>query len=1026
MSQFPSFRSQFVAKRTYNRPLDEDGKTFETFTQTIDRVINHQKWLWETAKGKLIGEDIDELTEEELSELEELRQLMLNYEAMVAGRTLWLGGTDISKKFHATQFNCSFSEIKTVHDLVDAYHNLLLGCGVGLEPITGILNGFTKPVEIEVIRSTRNNRGDDNNKERHYKRGDKRVWQLIIGDSGIAWAKAIGKLVAMKKPVDIIILDFSEVRPGGKPLKGFGWISSGDEQISKAFYEIALILNRRAGQLLSKIDILDIMNWLGTSLSSRRSAEIAIMPADDPEAEEFAGAKKDYWKTGNPQRSQSNNSLVFYHKPTKRELRGLFSQMLDAGGSEPGFINGAAARKRAPYFRGVNPSLRKGTKVLTANGIYPIEELQDKDCVVPNLHAVNSPAKCFLSGNDKPLYKIELQGGYVYYATAEHKWPVYKKYDSSHNQISGKVFKKETIELKSGDYIPYTRVNKLFDGVGGTRDEGFFIGWLLGDGWVTIRSDNKNEQIGLIIGNDDSSVLPELIRILQSFGCNATFRPSTKGDSVELNTVNKKLSDILNNCGWNGKTKLPSLVWTGTEEFRKGFIDGLISSDGTIEKKHGRIGFGSKNKSLVNDVQDLLGFYGIPMSCEYRMNNVTFPNGNSGEYEYYTCRSIGGAETAVHFSSVFDLTNVRKNNILKSIVVKRKYLPKLMVVNVELTELKEDVWDLTVYDETHCFRLPGVVTGNCGEILLGDKSYCNLITINLNKFNGREKELHRAFWIMGRANYRQTCVDFRDDILQTTWHELNQFLHLTGMSCAGIVTWEHHKSPKHIAELRKIARCAVDSMAEELNLPKSKAVTCGKPDGSIGKIMDTTEGIHKPLSKYILNNIIISKSSPLLQVAIDSGYRCFEHPFDNSSMVVSLPICFENVEFDTVEINGKIMEVNLESAIDQLNRYKMWMDNFADHNISITVSYSPDEVEDIVDWLHSNWDHFVGVSFLLRADPTKTAEDLGYPYLPQQPITKEEYYEYVSKLKEVNLDSVFVNSLEELTEDCSTGMCPLR
>jgi ribonucleoside-triphosphate reductase len=195
---------------------------------------------------------------------------------------------------------------------------------------------------------------------------------------------------------------------------------------------------------------------------------------------------------------------------------------------------------------------------------------------------------------------------------------------------------------------------------------------------------------------------------------------------------------------------------------------------------------------------------------------------------------------------------------------------------------------------------------------------------------------------------------------------------------------------------------------------------------TVGKMMDTTEGIHRPLSKYIINNIIVSKASPLCKTAIDAGYRHFEHPFDNTSEIISLPICFENVEFDTVEINGKILEVNLESAVSQLNRYKMWMDNYADHNVSITVSYSPDEVEDIVEWLHSNWDHFVGVSFLLRADPTKTAEDLGYIYLPQQPITKEDYYEYIATIKEVDLDNIAINSLEELENDCATGVCPIR
>lgn len=100
-----SIRSQLVAKRTYNRPLDEAGTVFETWEQTIDRVINHQRWLWERAKGHNTNEDLVKLTPEEEDELEELRGLLLNYDVAVSGRTFWLGGTPISKEYEATQFN---------------------------------------------------------------------------------------------------------------------------------------------------------------------------------------------------------------------------------------------------------------------------------------------------------------------------------------------------------------------------------------------------------------------------------------------------------------------------------------------------------------------------------------------------------------------------------------------------------------------------------------------------------------------------------------------------------------------------------------------------------------------------------------------------------------------------------------------------------------------------------------------------------------------------------------------------------
>ena len=65
----PSVRAHAVTRRSYSRPLDEAETIFETWEQIVDRVIDHQLWLWERAKE-------DFLVEEELEELEELRQLM--------------------------------------------------------------------------------------------------------------------------------------------------------------------------------------------------------------------------------------------------------------------------------------------------------------------------------------------------------------------------------------------------------------------------------------------------------------------------------------------------------------------------------------------------------------------------------------------------------------------------------------------------------------------------------------------------------------------------------------------------------------------------------------------------------------------------------------------------------------------------------------------------------------------------------------------------------------------------------------
>ncbi len=347
-------RADVVARRTYCRPLNEDETEFENWDDVTDRVRGHQKWLWETAQGA-------PLSAEQQAELAELAENIRARKTSLAGRTNWLGGTDIAKRRASSNFNCSFREVTTVHDVVDIFWLLLQGCGTGFKAKDGTLSGFTKKAKVSVIRSGRtvddyNNgfRGRDANQESIIKKKGKTKFILSIGDSAEAWAKSVGKLLALKEPVDEIVLDFREIRAGGVRLKGYGWISSGDETFSRALQAICKILNDRAGSLLSKMDIHDILNWLGTTLSSRRSAEISVMDFGDPEWEEFALCKKDHFDK-NPQRAQSNNSTLFYHKPSRLELRALFHIMEEGGGSEPAIINAVEAKRRAPWFSGVNP-----------------------------------------------------------------------------------------------------------------------------------------------------------------------------------------------------------------------------------------------------------------------------------------------------------------------------------------------------------------------------------------------------------------------------------------------------------------------------------------------------------------------------------------------------------------------------------------------------------------------------------------------------------------------------------------------
>lgn len=354
-----SARALAVYQRTYSRPLPTGGH--ETFEQTVDRVIRHQRWLWCRALGST-EESVSKVVEIRhpmYVELEALRALMLARKVLPTGRTMWLGGTEISKTRELSQFACASLAVRTVYDVVDVAWLLLNGCGVGAKPWSGVLNGFARPIRnVQVIRSERtigdSAGGEDHNTETWD--AASRTWTIRVGDSGEAWAKAIGKLVAGKYPADTLVLDFRPVRAEGSLLSRYGWLSSGDKVISEEMVRIAELLNRRAGQLLSKLDVCDLINHLGVVQTGRRGAEILVVDEGDDEIDGFIRFKEDcYTDPDRFHRQQSNNTIMFWERPRRSRLEDIFATMIELGGNEPGFANAAQARLRAPWFMAPNP-----------------------------------------------------------------------------------------------------------------------------------------------------------------------------------------------------------------------------------------------------------------------------------------------------------------------------------------------------------------------------------------------------------------------------------------------------------------------------------------------------------------------------------------------------------------------------------------------------------------------------------------------------------------------------------------------
>ncbi len=650
-----SARAEATTRRTYNRPTDAAGETFETWDDTIQRAqVDHHIKLWSDAGGEVESPEVK-------AELAETKQLGLSRAGLVSGRTLWLGGTKYGQDRACSNFNCSAMELTTVFDMVDAFWLLLNGSGVGALPRVGTLHGYRKPMPLSIIPSERDKdwKGNPENTEVLPSHDNGYTWWITIGDSAEAWAKAAGKmLVSPHGRCDRLVIDGSNCRGPGGRLKGYGWICNGFPPLAEALTAIHGILNRRAGDLLTEDDIGDVFNWAGSVLSSRRSAQILLMDEHNPGTHEFATRKHEYWRH-NPQRRQSNNSLLFWRKPSLDELSDLLK--LNLVGGEPGFINAAAALRKAPWFRTCNP---------------------------------------------------------------------------------------------------------------------------------------------------------------------------------------------------------------------------------------------------------------------------------------------------------------------------------------------------------------------CAEILLSTHSFCNLCSICLPMFGHDYAALERATYLMARANYRQTCVDLRDGVLQPRWHQTNESLRLCGVSFTGIVNADW-LSDYHIRRLRNAAVSGAYSMADELGLPRPKAVTTIKPEGTRSKIsgrpsLEPGEGMHRPM----------------VGALAAAGYATLPNPSDPHNVLVRFPVDYAGCKFSTIRgMDGLDKDVNLEPATSQLARYLRWNRLWADHNVSATISFDAAEIPALAKMISDNWDSgYIATAFLARHDASKTAADLGHPYLPQEVVSYGAYQEATAKTRPVDW-ARFHKGIHEISDpsgECPSGMCPVR
>lgn len=248
----------------------------------------------------------------------------------------------------------------------------------------------------------------------------------------------------------------------------------------------------------------------------------------------------------------------------------------------------------------------------------------------------------------------------------------------------------------------------------------------------------------------------------------------------------------------------------------------------------------------------------------------------------------------------------------------------------------------------------------CFEIALNDGQLCNLTEVNVAACNNVEEFLHAVeqATLIGTLQASYTSFEY----LQPKWRETCEREALLGVSLTGQAQkWTELESWLKHPRLRTCVQDTNRQIAELIGINPSARITTTKPSGTTSAWLGTTSGIHAAHSNYYIRRVRVDISDPIAKLVKDCA---FVEPdvFNPENLVVSIPIASPDA------ITRKE-----ESAIDLMERAKYihthWIsighiegDNT--HNVSLTVSYTPEEKEKIIEWLIENNKSWAGISFL--------------------------------------------------------------
>lgn len=938
--------SQLVFLRTYSRKKLDGTK--EHWYETCRRVI---EGTFSIQKDHVLSVNTPWDEEKAQRSAMEMYDLMFNFKWWPPGRGIENMGTDgvngwgYSDKLYSCAFQSTWNlEKHPIAPFTKVMSKSMRGVGCGFDTKG---SGYS----IKLQKPTG-------------------VFHYDIPDTTEGWVDSLGALLrAYILGTRLPHFTYDRIRPAGSPINS-GGLAPGPEPLSAMHSKVSEILDSRVGEGITSRTIVDLMNLIGKAVASggrRRSALIALGFKEDddfvhlkdwtrPENAERVAKDGWAWSSNNTISLRSTDNFDYDWYAERQVQNGepglFFSDMV----TNYGRIDDGFKRDADPKATGTNPCLPGFANVVTPDGIRKLDDVNPGDSIWSK-EGWTTVVDKWVTGI-KDVYEFETTGG-RFIGTPEHRV----------------VSRGSKLEVKDATSLDIVQGDTSIVGM---NEDAVVDGLVIGDGSVHGASNNK---VYLCIGENDGDYF------LDSVSSHIGEKLSISDYAYLVDTTIK--AEELPKT-WD--RVVPDRYYYSKPEDVAGFLRGIYSANGSVVADGRRVTLKTTSVRLLKQVQDMLQTLGI--RSYYTTNKATSTKHSNGTYESKESYDLNITVDRVLFLDkigfIQDYKNVKLNTDAAF-----GYTYQSREIRDETYVGLYKVYDISVDNDTHTFTTGCVDVSNCGEISLEDDEVCNLNTINL-----MQQESLSDFLRTIKFSYLYSKAV---TLLPTSWPETNAVVaqnRRIGCSVSGtaefVETYGWQELRKWLQAGYKEVRAWDNIYSRWFGVRESIKVTTSKPEGTVSQLTLSTPGVHYPVANTYIRRMQFNVNDPLLGPIKDAGYK-IEPAFgdEKNTYVVEFPVHESRIRAE------KDVSVYQKMALAVLVQ-ESWSDNM----VSCTLSFHPEEKDDLAATLKMNAGKYKGIACL-------AIDSNSYPQMPYQSIEENQYINMKRELGEIDFDSIYAGAAWE-------------